>query len=127
MKRNILLLIVISLLTSLLSGCIPAALIAGAAVGATAGGAIIYDQRSLQVMHQDQKAQSTAQYNIDRDPSLIGRSHIRVSVFNRVALLVGQTQTAEQHDRAYQIVRSNKNIDRVYNQIEIEGAISIWL
>lgn len=108
------------LLPLLLSGCIPAAILAGA----TVGGAIVYDKRSLKTMHSDQHAANVAQYWINNDPKLKGHAHISVSVFNQVALLVGQAQTEELRQRAYKIVKKVKDVKRIYNAITIAGATS---
>lgn len=82
-----------------LVGCVSAVLVAGAA-GATLGGAVIYDQRTYRTMNQDHNARSIIQYRLDNDPLLKGQSHITISVFNNVALLVGQAKTPKICDRA---------------------------
>ncbi len=102
-----------------LTGCVPAVIVAGAAGSATLGGAVIYDKRPVKTMNQDHKSRSIAQYRIDHDSTLKGHSHISVSVFNNVALLVGQAQTPEIRDHAYQIVSKIANIKRIYNEIDI--------
>ena len=85
-----------------LNGCVPAVLVA---VGATAGGAIVYDKRSFSTMKSDQHATHVAQYWINSDTELKGHSHINVSVFNQIALLVGQAQTQQLRERAYKIMK----------------------
>jgi osmotically-inducible protein OsmY len=105
----------------MLNGCIPVALVAGVAAGATAGGAILYDQRPMNTMMGDQKAESTAQYFVNRDRQLASHSHLQVAVYNRIALIVGQAETPELSQRAYQVVSSVRNIDRIYNEIKIDG------
>ncbi len=112
---------VLSVLT--FSGCVPVVIVAGAA--ATAGGAIAYDQRGLKTMMADQKSESTAQLVLDHDPQIKGRAHIRVSVYNRIALLVGQAPSTDLSNHANQLVSGIQNIDKVYNQIIIEGSISM--
>jgi len=116
-------LIILLMISFSLTGCVAAVPIAIVA-SATAGGAIIYDKRSFNTMSQDQNARNYAQRWIDSDKALRGHSHISVSVFNHVALLVGQTQTPELRDRAYQIVSRVKNIKRIYNEITIAGPTS---
>lgn len=106
-----------------LVGCVPAILVAGAA-GATFGGAVIYDQRSYKTMNQDHNARSLAQYRLSNDSLLKGKSHISISIFNNVALLVGQTNTPEMRNRAYQIVSKIPNIRRIYNEINISTPTS---
>lgn len=106
-----------------LVGCVPAVLVAGAA-GATLGGAVIYDQRTYRTMNQDHNARSIIQYRLDNDPLLKGQSHITISVFNNVALLLGQAKTPEICHRAYQIVEKTSHIRRIYNEITIGAPFS---
>ena len=106
-----------------LVGCVPAILVIGAA-GAALGGAVVYDQRSYQTMNQDHNAHSLAQYRLSNDSLLKGKSHISISVFNNVALLVGQARTPEMRNRAYQIVSKIQNIRRIYNEINISTPTS---
>lgn len=101
-----------------LAGCVPAILVIGAA-GAALGGTVVYDQRSYQTMNQDHNARSMAQYRLSSNSLLKGKSHISISVFNNVALLVGQVGTPEMCNRAYQIVSKIPNIRRIYNEISI--------
>jgi osmotically-inducible protein OsmY len=109
-----------SLITlTLVTGCVPVAMVASA----TAGGAVIYDNRDATTMNADQNAREYAQRWLDSDPVLKGHSKITVSVFNRVALLAGQAQTVEIRNRAYEIVKRVKNIKRIYNEITIAGSV----
>ncbi|WP_267257133.1 BON domain-containing protein [Coxiella endosymbiont of Ornithodoros maritimus] len=111
-------LVALLLLAFPLMGCVPAVLLAGAA-GATLGGAVVYDQRSYKTMNQDHNAHAVIQAEIDRDPRLKGQSHISVSVFNNIALLVGQAKTVTLRDRAYQITAKAPYVRRIYNEITI--------
>ena len=107
-----------------LCGCmvaVPVALVAGA----TAGGAVIYDKRGFTTMNEDHNAHAYAQRWLNDDPMIKKTgSHISVAVFNHVALLVGQAQTAEVRSRAYQIVSKVKGIKRIYNEITIGKSTS---
>lgn len=105
-------------------GCVPAVVVAGAAASASVGGAVIYDKRSFNTMNQDHLAHSIAMNALDHDPLLVGHSHLSLSVFNHVGLLVGQAQTPEVRERAYQIVTNVQNIQRVYNQITVSPPTS---
>lgn len=107
-----------------LIGCAPAVLVPVALVGATAGGAVIYDKRSLKTLRTDKTAENNASYWLKRDPQLKGRSHISIVVFNRTGLLIGQAQTTAIRDRAYEIATHTKDIKRVYNGVTIAGATS---
>jgi len=118
MKKMMLL---IAVMMSFLTSCVPIAIIGVVGASAVIGGSIIYDQRPFKVILQDRAIVSRAQSLINEDPQLQGRSHISVYSFNRVALLVGQAQTPELRARAYQIVSSVEYVQKVYNQIVISG------
>lgn len=124
-KKLIVLITLITLILPLV-GCIPTSivLVAASTAGATLGGAVIYDQRTYRTMHQDHNARSTIQYFLDHCSPLKAQSHITVSVFNNVALLVGQAKIPEIRDRAYQIVEKAPNIRRIYNEITIGFPLS---
>ena len=112
---------VLALLFSL-TGCIPAALL----IGATAGGAVIYDKRSVKTMTQDQDAEGRADYLIRSTPGLEKDTHIVCATFDHVLLLVGQTATEQQRTLAEERVSNIKNISRVYNEITVQQPTSSW-
>lgn len=107
---------------SCLSGCIPAALV----VGATAGGAVIYDKRGMETIAQDQESEKVAGHRLSKSPDLKQGTHIVVATFDHVLLLVGQTSTEEQKSIAYQLVSGVKNIARVYNEITVQKPTGEW-
>ena len=115
-------LLLVALMSVLLSGCIPAAFVAGA----TAGGAIIYDNRPLKTLAQDNELEFQAQRRINMDPQLRGQAHISVYVFNHIVLLVGQAPTTDLSQHAYNIVSAFPNIKRIYNEIAITQPVSGW-
>ena len=106
-----------------LTGCVPAALVAGAAGGAV-GGAIVYDKRGIKTMVSDQNISQQASSKIYNDTELRTQAHIVVTSFNRIVLVVGQAPTAELRDRAIALVQSVPNVRRVYNEITIEPPTS---
>ena len=112
----------ILILSICLSGCIPAALV----IGATAGGAVIYDKRDIKTIAQDQEASETAGKLVATSDDLKTGTHIAIATFDHVLLLVGQTTTEEQRATAYQLVSSVKNVSRVYNEITIQKPTSSW-
>ena len=111
----------VPLLFLLLVGCIPVMI---ATVGATAGGAIIYDKRSTKVILQDQEISNEALAILNADPQLAGTSRVDVAAFNHVVLMVGQTPSQELRERAYEDISQVKNIKRIYNQIEISPVLT---
>lgn len=112
----------ICFLISCLSGCIPAALV----VGATAGGAVIYDKRSMKTIAEDQEAGKRAGQLINASPELQHGTHIAIATFDHVLLLVGQTSTEAQRDAAYQLASNVQNVSRVYNEITVQKPTSSW-
>lgn len=113
--------ILLVLLPLTLSGCIPLIILASAA-GTIA---IVTDKRSIKTMLQDRHSAQTAQNLIDMNRELKGRSHISVAVFNHIALIVGETQTPKLRALAYRLVSQVKDIKRIYNEVQISGAISL--
>lgn len=124
-------LICIVLVTALLiTGCLPAVFVAGA----TAGGVVISDRRSIDTMFQDKKITYQAMVQINSEPKLKHRSHINVTTFNSVVLLVGEAQTAELKGRAYELVKVVPDIRRIINVITIappidahERSVDTWI
>ncbi|MCX7124973.1 MAG: BON domain-containing protein [Gammaproteobacteria bacterium] len=106
-----------------LSGCIPAAALV---VGATAGGAVVYDKRSVSTISQDQESENRAGWLIRSAPELQKGTHIVLATFDHVLLLVGQTSTDEQRTTADQLVSGVKNVSRVYNEITVRQPTSSW-
>lgn len=99
----------------LLSGCVPAALV----VGATAGGAVVYDNRPLNQMKSDHRANQIARYRLDNDKAINKKCHISVTTYYGIMLLVGQAPTAELKQQAYDLVKDIPNVNRIYNEITI--------
>lgn len=104
-----------------LSSCIPVAVL----VGATVGGAVIYDKRTTEVIVQDQRAGATLQQKILKTPEL-KNTHIVIATFNHIMLLAGQVSTEEQKNLVYQMATNTKYVSRVYNQITIGPVSSRW-
>lgn len=120
--RNIKKLMVLGLLSSqLLTGCVPVALVAGAAVG----GVVVYDRRTLRESFIDREITRRSLYTLRNTAALNGKSHISVATDNRVVLLTGQAQTPELKSLAKQVVSNVPNIKKVYNEIQVAGKNSM--
>lgn len=117
-KKNFLLGLVFCLY--LLQGCAPVIV----AAGASAGGVIIYDERSLDTMYHDAEIAQQAQYNIKSDSDLKERSHINIASFNRTVLIVGQVTEPELRAKAYKLVSEVPGIARIHNEITVENLSS---
>lgn len=107
--------IILSILCCL-SACVPVALVAA---GATAGGAMVYDKRSMKTMAEDRDIVSTALKEINNDQQLREQTHIDIAAFNGLMLMAGQAPTEELRNQAYQIASSTPRVKRVYNEITI--------
>jgi osmotically-inducible protein OsmY len=107
--------------TLLLSGCIPAALV----VGATAGGAILYDQRSLKQVKKDRDATYIADKRLADNHEIAQKCHISVATYYGIMLIVGQAPTTALKQKAYQLVSNIPNVSRIYNEITIAAPTSI--
>ena len=106
-----------------LSGCVIGAFV----VGAAAGGAIIYDKRSVKEQLSDRKISELSEQRIDKDKELAEKSHISIATFHRVVLMVGQVQTPELKDRAYEIVSGVPGVKRIFNELVISDKINYLL
>jgi osmotically-inducible protein OsmY len=110
-------LLLIALLALSLQACVPVVLVAA---GATAGGAIVYDNRSVKTMAEDREITFRAQSRLDQDPQLKNTSHVVAVCFNHILLLIGEAPTPELSQHAYSLVTTNlPHVKRTYNQITI--------
>ncbi|MBS0349633.1 MAG: BON domain-containing protein [Proteobacteria bacterium] len=113
--------IFISILCVCLTGCIPLII---AAVGATAGGAIIYDKRSSKVILQDQEITNKALGILNSDLQLKGVARVSISTFDHIVLMVGQVKSEYLRQRAYDDVSQVPSIRRIYNQVQISSVLT---
>ena len=105
--------IIFLLVSSLLTGCV-AAVVAGAAASL-----IVYDRRSVFTIESDAGIFHKIHTAIVKDPRFRD-SHIIVTSFNRVVLLVGQTPRASLRVVAEKIAQNTANVRRVYDEIAID-------
>lgn len=99
----------------LLSGCMTTAVVAGA----TAGGSVIYDQRSVSTQVKDQELRMLVLRNFHRNPELNNNSHLNASVFNGTLLLTGETTHTRYRNLAVRTARQTNPFKHIYNRIEI--------
>jgi osmotically-inducible protein OsmY len=116
MKR-VLSLVIVALL---LQGCI---FVVGAAIGAAAATGV-YDHRQMSYTLRDMKTANQIVKRIRANPDMRDNCHIEVTVFNGVVLLSGQTPSDEWRQQAGEIAKSADNVDKVYNQLTVEGPTS---
>lgn len=97
------------------------------AVGAAAGAAaiaMVYDHRTIQNTLQDTAIANKIVGRLSSDKTLWAASHIEVTTFNHIVLLTGQTPRAEWRTFTGDTAKSVNDVDKVYNQITVEGPTS---
>lgn len=104
--------IIFLLISSLLTGCV-VAVVAGAAAGL-----VVYDRRSLTMLESDTRIFHIVHTAIVKNPRFRD-SHIVVSSFNEVVLLVGQTPSKELRIIAEKIAQNTPHVRRVYDEITV--------
>lgn len=95
----------------------------GAAAGAAAIAAV-YDHRKLEHIATDQHLTKIVYEKVHGDADLRERSHVEITSFNQVILLTGETPNPAWRARAEELAKSVPGVNRVYNQITIEGPTS---
>jgi len=108
------------LIVTSLQGCAPV-LVAGAATSAL----VAHDRRSAGTILDDQTSERKINNAIHKDLKLMKNSRIKATVFNGVALLVGQVPSEQHRKRAAAHARQQMKVKQVNNEIKITGAIGL--
>lgn len=120
MKRLIGAALATLLIATSLQGCAPV-IVAGAATGAI----ITQDRRSTGTIMDDQTSELKITNAIHADTKLIKNSRIKATVFNGIALLVGQVPSEQHRKRAAAHAHQNMKIKQVNNEIKITQPIGL--
>jgi osmotically-inducible protein OsmY len=105
---------------SLLAGCAPATVGAGAA-GATA---VARETRTLGTLIDDQLIELKTASAISNDAELSTQAHINITSYNFIVLISGETPTEALRSKAEQIVREQPKVRRVHNKVSIAAPSS---
>tara|TARA_Y100000588_G_scaffold142590_2_gene156635 strand:+ start:327 stop:890 length:564 start_codon:yes stop_codon:yes gene_type:complete len=89
----------------------------------TAGGLVVYDNRSLAMIEKDARIFHLIHTQLVKSPKF-RESHIVVTSFNQVVLLVGQTPSASLRVLAEKIAKETPGVKRVYNEINTANPTS---
>lgn len=113
------------LLASLaLCGC-TAAVIGG--VAATAAGVeLAHDRRNLSTIINDQNLEMSVEDAIESDRALASHNHIKVNVYNRVILLVGEVVNEQARQRAGELASGFIGARRLVNMLEVMPGQGFW-
>jgi osmotically-inducible protein OsmY len=107
-------LLVVLLTSSLLYGC-AAAVVGGAATGATA----VHDRRTVGTFIDDEGIELKARMAIFDDKELNSQIHINIISINGVVLLVGQAPTEAARQKAAEIVSTVPKVRLIHNEMTV--------
>ncbi|MBP9727506.1 MAG: BON domain-containing protein [Gammaproteobacteria bacterium] len=108
----------IILLGSSLQSCI---FFAGAAIGAAATGAVVFDKRTAKETADDKAITQNIEDKLDANAGIQSSAHIVVASFNSVVLLAGDVPNDEMKEQVSTIAKSVPGIAKLYNQVVISG------
>jgi len=83
------------------------------------GGCIVNDRRSAGTILDDQSMEFRIIDAIYSEPEIDNRDHIKVEVYNRVALLVGEARTEANRATAERVAGEVSYVDRVVNELAV--------
>lgn len=104
-----------------LGGCVAA--VVG---GAVAGGMLAHDRRSASTVINDRNLQMSVENAIEEDAFLASHNRIRVVVYNRVILLVGEVVSEEARISAEELATGFIGARRLVNQLEVMPGQEFW-
>ena len=110
MKRFLLIVFVILIN----QGCWPVALVVGGAVGT-----VVHDNRSTRTIVEDRDIVFRIQSKFNSDEELSKDSHLCITSFNYIVLLVGQVPNEELRKHAEDLAKSDSRVRLVYNEISV--------
>jgi osmotically-inducible protein OsmY len=113
--------LIVALITSnLLNACAPA--VVG---GAAAGGAAVYDRRTVGSFIDDEGIELKTRTAIIKDEDLNRQIHINITSYNGIVLLSGEAPTEDLRARAESITRGIEKVRLVHNEMTIAAPSSI--
>jgi osmotically-inducible protein OsmY len=122
MRRPLLVALLLSLACSLLGGCVVAAV----GTAAVVGGRVAHDRRSASTVLNDRNLQLSVDRAIDDDKALASHNNIRVVVYNRVILLVGEVTYENARLRAGELASGFIGARKVVNQLDVLPEQGFW-
>jgi len=108
----------LTLLGASMQSCI---FVAGAAVGAAAAGAVVFDKRTAKQTADDKAITEKIEAKLNDNADIENSAHIVVVSFNQVVLLAGDVPNAEMQAQVSTIAKTVPGIVKLYNQVVISG------
>jgi osmotically-inducible protein OsmY len=115
-----LLVALIMITANLFYGCAP--VVVG---GAAAGGAAVYDRRTVGTFVDDEGIELKTRMAIFNEQELNRQIHINITSFNGIVLLSGEAPTSELRTRAESITRGIEKVRLVHNEMSIAAPSSM--
>lgn len=112
--RTALLLLLMALITSQLSGCATA--VVG---GAAATGAVVYDRRTAPTVLEDQNIEIKAMKLLFDHPEIRQHSNISITSYNHKVLLTGEADSRDVSRNYANLVSRVPQVAKVYNEVLI--------
>lgn len=106
------------LLSTSMQGCI---FVAGAAVGAAAAGAVVFDKRTAKQTADDKAITEKIENLLDSNAEISSSAHIVVASFNSVVLLAGDAPNPDMQQQVATIAKTVPGITKLYNQVVVSG------
>ncbi len=108
-----------------LTGCVTAAVVGGAAAVAT-GANVAHSRRATSTIINDRNLQLSVKKAIDSDEQLASHNHIRVVVYNRVIALVGEVVNEDARERAGELASGFIGARRLVNELDVMPEPGFW-
>lgn len=106
------------LLSTSMQSCI---FVAGAAVGAAAAGAVVFDKRTAKQTADDKAITEKIENLLDSNAEISSSAHIVVASFNSVVLLAGDAPNPDMQQQVATIAKTVPGITKLYNQVVVSG------
>jgi osmotically-inducible protein OsmY len=119
--RTSIALLVSLIVLPLLGGCF-AAVVGGAAVGASAA----HDRRDFGAYVDDKRIYLGAVDTLNKDKELALKNNVIIVVYNGVMLLAGEVRTPELKQRAERLVSGFEGTRRIVNELAIDEPAGFW-
>ena len=106
---------------NLITGILFIALLSGCAAAVVGGAAVVaHDRRSTGAVIDDQGIELLVKNAIYQDPVIDNDDHIKVTSYNGVVLLVGETTSEENFQQAAALAGGVNGVKRVVNELAVQ-------
>lgn len=112
--------LVTALLVPAVTGCAPAVVATGAAVGVT----VAHDRRTTGTLLDDNTLAFKVRRALNGDPDIKNQAHINITTYNGVVLLTGEVPDPVLRARAGTLAETAGDVRLVHNELLLQGPTS---